>query len=51
MFMQAGFLLLEVGFSRAKNAGAGVAKVLVNFSIASLCYWACRLRAGVRRAR
>ena len=41
MFMQAGFLLLEVGFSRAKNAGAGVAKVLVNSSIASLCYWAC----------
>jgi Amt family ammonium transporter len=41
MFMQAGFLLLEVGFSRAKNAGAGVAKVIVNFSIASLCYWAC----------
>src|SRR4051794_41690717 len=40
MFMQAGFLLLEVGFSRAKNAGAGVAKVIVNFSIASLCYWA-----------
>src|SRR6188768_2588351 len=40
MFMQAGFLLLEVGFSRAKKAGAGVAKVLVNFSIASLCYWA-----------
>jgi ammonium transporter, Amt family len=40
MFMQAGFLLLEVGFSRAKNAGAGVAKILVNFSIASLCYWA-----------
>ncbi|HEV7561907.1 MAG TPA: ammonium transporter [Solirubrobacterales bacterium] len=41
MFMQAGFLLLEVGFSRAKNAGAGVAKILMNFSIASLCYWAC----------
>lgn len=40
MFMQAGFLLLEIGFSRAKNAGAGVAKILVNFSIASLCYWA-----------
>ena len=36
-----GFLLLEVGFSRVKNAGAGVAKILVNFSIASLCYWAC----------
>ena len=25
MFMQAGFLLLEVGFSRMKNVGAGVA--------------------------
>ena len=23
MFMQAGFLFLEIGFSRAKNAGAG----------------------------
>jgi Amt family ammonium transporter len=40
MFMQAGFLLLEVGFSRMKNVGAGVAKILVNFSIASICYWA-----------
>ncbi len=40
MFMQAGFLLLEVGFSRMKNVGAGVAKVITNFSIASLAYWA-----------
>jgi Amt family ammonium transporter len=40
MFMQAGFALLEVGFSRAKNAGAGVAKILVNFSICALLYWA-----------
>ena len=40
MFMQAGFLLLEMGFSRMKNAGAGVAKVLLNFSIASIAYWA-----------
>ena len=40
MFMQAGFLFLEIGFSRAKNVGSGVAKILVNFSIASLCYWA-----------
>ena len=28
MFMQAGFLLLEVGFSRMKNVGAGVAKIV-----------------------
>src|SRR5256714_14497291 len=41
MFMQAGFALLEIGFSRMKNAGAGVAKILMNFSIASLAYWAC----------
>jgi ammonium transporter, Amt family len=41
MFMQAGFLFLEVGFSRAKNAGIGVVKILTNFSIAALAYWAC----------
>ena len=40
IFMQAGFLLLEVGFSRMKNAGAGVAKIFVNFSVASIAYWA-----------
>ncbi len=40
MFMQAGFAFLEVGFSRAKNAGAGIAKILVNFSICGLLYWA-----------
>jgi ammonium transporter, Amt family len=40
MFMQAGFALLEIGFSRMKNAGAGVAKILMNFSIASIAYWA-----------
>src|SRR4051812_16870141 len=40
MFMQAGFAFLEIGFSRAKNAGLGVAKILTNYSIAGLCYWA-----------
>jgi Amt family ammonium transporter len=40
MFMQAGFAFLEIGFSRMKNAGAGIAKILVNFSIASIAYWA-----------
>jgi Amt family ammonium transporter len=39
MFMQAGFLLLEIGFSRAKNAGTVVAKVLVNFAIAGIVWW------------
>jgi ammonium transporter, Amt family len=40
MFMQVGFLFLEVGFSRMKNAGTIVPKILANFSIAAVCYWA-----------
>jgi len=40
MFMQAGFAFLEIGFSRGKNAGTIIAKILVNFSIAAICYWA-----------
>jgi ammonium transporter, Amt family len=40
MFMQAGFLLLEVGFSRMKNAGTVAAKVIANFAIAGIAYWA-----------
>ena len=39
MFMQAGFACLEIGFSRGKNAGTVVAKILLNFSIASLVWW------------
>ncbi len=39
-FMQAGFALLEIGMSRGKNAGMGVAKILVNFSIGTLAWWA-----------
>ena len=41
MFMQAGFACLEIGFSRGKNAGTVVAKVLLNFSVASLVWWMC----------
>lgn len=40
MFMQAGFAFLEIGFSRGKNVGTVVAKVLTNFSIAAIAYWA-----------
>jgi Amt family ammonium transporter len=40
MFMQAGFAFLEIGFSRQKNAGTVVAKILTNFSIAAIMYWA-----------
>ena len=40
LLMQAGFAMLEIGFSRGKNAGTGVAKILTNLSIAAICYWA-----------
>jgi Amt family ammonium transporter len=40
IFMQAGFALLEIGFSRQKNVGTVVAKILTNFSIAAIMYWA-----------
>jgi Amt family ammonium transporter len=40
IWMQAGFAFLEIGFSRGKNAGTVVAKILTNFSIAALMYWA-----------
>jgi Amt family ammonium transporter len=40
MFMQAGFAFLEVGFSRGKNVATGIAKILVNFSIATIAWWA-----------
>src|SRR5438093_7167862 len=40
MFMQAGFAFLEIGFSRGKNAGTVIAKILVNFSICALMFYA-----------
>ena len=40
LFMQAGFAMLEVGFSRMKNAGAVMAKIFVNLSIAAVVFWA-----------
>ncbi len=37
--MQAGFMFLEVGFSRMKNAGTGVAKIFVNLAVVTLAWW------------
>jgi len=39
-FMQAGFALVEVGFTRAKNACNILMKNLVDFSVGSLAFWA-----------
>jgi ammonium transporter, Amt family len=38
--MQAGFMFLEIGFSRQKNVGTGVAKIFVNLAIITLAWWA-----------
>ncbi|WDN90415.1 ammonium transporter, Amt family [Desulfosarcina sp. BuS5] len=39
-FMQAGFALVETGFTRAKNAVNILMKNLMDFSIGSIAYWA-----------
>ena len=38
--MQAGFMFLEIGFSRQKNVGTGVAKIFVNFAMITIAWWA-----------
>lgn len=40
IFMQAGFAMLEVGFSRMKNVGSVVAKILANMAIGLIVFWA-----------
>lgn len=40
MFMQAGFALVEAGFTRAKNAGNIIMKNFMDFSVGSITYWA-----------
>lgn len=39
-FMQAGFAMVEAGFTRAKNAANIMMKNLVDFSVGSLAFWA-----------
>lgn len=38
-FMQAGFAMVETGFTRAKNASNIIMKNLMDFSVGSLIYW------------
>ncbi len=40
MFMQAGFCMLETGFSRAKNSINVAIKNLIDFCLSGLIYWA-----------
>jgi Amt family ammonium transporter len=39
LFMQAGFAMLEVGFSRMKNVGSVVAKILAMMGIGIVAFW------------
>ncbi len=39
-FMQAGFAMVEAGFTRAKNAANIMMKNLMDFSVGSLAFWA-----------
>ncbi len=39
-FMQAGFTLVEVGFTRAKNAGNIIMKNIMDLAIGSIMFWA-----------
>ena len=38
-FMQAGFAMVETGFTRAKNAGNIIMKNLMDFSAGTIVYW------------
>ena len=38
-FMQAGFAMVEIGFTRAKNAGNIIMKNLMDFSLGTPIYW------------
>ena len=38
-FMQAGFAMVETGFTRAKNAGNIVMKNLMDFSLGTIVFW------------
>ncbi|MDJ0960719.1 MAG: ammonium transporter [Acidimicrobiia bacterium] len=40
MLMQAGFALVEAGFTRAKNAGNIIMKNVMDFAVGGLMYWA-----------
>lgn len=39
-FMQAGFAMVETGFTRSKNAGNIIMKNLMDFSVGSIAFWA-----------
>ncbi len=49
MFMQAGFAMVECGFSRIKNVGHTAMLNFMIYSLGMLGYWVLRIRLPVRR--
>ena len=51
LFMQAGFALVETGFTRAKNAAHTMMMNMVIFALGVVGWFSLRLRVDVRRGR
>ncbi len=51
MFMQAGFALVETGFTRAKNAAHTMAMNMVVYGLGVLGFWVCGFALDVRWRR
>ena len=50
-FMQAGFAMVETGFTRAKNAGNIIMKNLMDFAIGTPLFWLTGFGIMFRRSR
>lgn len=48
-FMQAGFAMVETGFTRAKNAGNIIMKNLMDFAIGTPLFWLTQALASCSR--
>ena len=48
-FMQAGFAMVETGFTRAKNSGNILMKNMMDFVLGSIFFFIHRICADVRR--
>ena len=52
-FMQAGFTLVEIGFTRSKNSGNIIMKNVMDLAVGSIMFWAVgyAIMYGMHRCR